>query len=467
VYRSIAIPFLCLFLSSGCAKTIGQQQSTSGDALPAVIPSANSQNPGSTAAGNNTTASNAPGANPQGQSTQPSAGPSSPFGKHSAGQHDLNPQAQIYRPRAVAKHGNRDHSEGDQQNTKQTDLCLKNEATKRGVDFFGTVVRGNALNDDQSYQDILKKHFNMIAPETELSLTSVCATEKDGTCDFNFEKIDKMAQFAIDQKISLRGTPLARPTNNPDWISKKQMDGNDALALFQKTITSTIQHFSTNFPGLIQYWDVVSDPLSSLDGKVRLQETPWSIIGGDANPSEYITEAFKSARLADPKLKLFYTDFDIENPSSNKFVSTYMLIKNYIQAKVPIDGIGFKIHGFYGVGSSQNEMTDAMQRFVDLGLEVQIVELDSPIQLEDNGTATPSFEKLQSAFYKKAIAACLNVKANPNTKLGCTAVVTNGFTDKYWTDEYNTPGLGCPLYFDKDLKPKAAYASILEALQGK
>ena len=58
---------------------------------------------------------------------------------------------------------------------------------------------------------------------------------------------------------------------------------------------------------------------------------------------EYIADAFKWARAADPAAKLYINDYNVEgiNPKSD---ALYDLVKTLKSQGVPIDGVGFQAH---------------------------------------------------------------------------------------------------------------------------
>jgi hypothetical protein len=124
-----------------------------------------------------------------------------------------------------------------------------------------------------------------------------------------------------------------------------------------------------------------------------------------------------------------------------------------IDRGVPIDGVGLQFHispkddteKFWG------GVKEHMQRIEALGLEVHITEFD--VRFKENWNAEA--EKQQAAMYARALQICLEVKA-------CKSFESWGFADDA-QDWYK--GMH-PYPFDKNYKPKAALASMLEVLDG-
>jgi endo-1,4-beta-xylanase len=97
-----------------------------------------------------------------------------------------------------------------------------------------------------------------------------------------------------------------------------------------------------------------------------------------------------------------------------------------------------------------------MKRLIDLGLEVQITELDVRLPVKDGAASEAELAK-QSRIYRDVVALCLKFPK-------CTAIQTWGVTDKYsWVPGWFR-GTGAALLFDMGYKPKAAYDGFAEAL---
>src|SRR5262249_12650756 len=140
------------------------------------------------------------------------------------------------------------------------------------------------------------------------------------------------------------------------------------------------------------------------------------------------------------------------NPKSDYI---YSLVQGLLAAGVPIHGVGLQMHtgGFFGPPSTTVEAN--IQRFVDLGLAVNVTELD--VQAANLGPDNPTRLAAQRVIYHDLVAACVAVP-------GCDTITTWGFTDRYtWIDDAFGPGQQ-PLPFDTNYVPKPAYFGITAAL---
>jgi endo-1,4-beta-xylanase len=118
------------------------------------------------------------------------------------------------------------------------------------------------------------------------------------------------------------------------------------------------------------------------------------------------------------------------------------MVKDFKQRGVPIDCVGFQSH-FNSASPVPSDYRANLQRFADLGVDVQITELD----IEGSGSA-------QATSYTNVVNACLAVSR-------CTGLTVWGITDKYsWRSS------GTPLLFDGNYGKKPAYTAVLTALGG-
>lgn len=107
-----------------------------------------------------------------------------------------------------------------------------------------------------------------------------------------------------------------------------------------------------HFKGKLYSWDVVNEPFQE-NGQLR-QNVFLQRLG-----ESYIAEAFKLAHAADPSVKLYINDYNIEgiNAKSN---AMYELVKKLKAQGVPIHGVGFQAH--YIIGQVPNNIQANFQR---------------------------------------------------------------------------------------------------------
>jgi hypothetical protein len=134
----------------------------------------------------------------------------------------------------------------------------------------------------------------------------------------------------------------------------------------------------------------------------------------------------------------------------------YELVRKLKRQHVPIDGVGFQMHIDARFPPTEAQLRDNFERFDDLGLSINVSELDVQVR-NVIGTRADKLA-LQKQIYHRVVAACV---ATPS----CEAVTTWGFTDRYsWID--STFGADDPLEFDDALARKPAYYAMVDGFAG-
>jgi len=284
--------------------------------------------------------------------------------------------------------------------------------------YFGAAVAANKLSDS-TYVGILDREFNEITPENEMKWD---ATEpSQGT--FTFSASDQIVAHAQAHGQRMRGHNLAWHSQQPSWVQ------NLSGTALRSAMVNHITQVATHFRGKIYAWDVVNEAFADGSGGGRrdsnLQRT------GD----DWIEVAFRTARSADAGAKLCYNDYNIDgvNAKSN---AVFAMVQDFKSRGVPIDCVGFQGHLTNGPPSDYQAN---LQRFANLGVDVQVTELDISGASQADGFAT-------------VVRSCLAVSR-------CTGITVWGIRD---SDSWRTGEN--PLLFDASGNKKPAYTSTLDAL---
>ena len=318
---------------------------------------------------------------------------------------------------------------------------------------IGVAVGPKNLIGDEAL--LIKRQFNSITAENAMKMISL--QRKEG--EFYWKDADSIVNFAVKNNIKIRGHNLCWHEQVPDWffIGKdgKEVTKEVLLQRLKTHITTVVKRYK----GKIYAWDVVNEAVDD-DPKNLLRNSKWQQILGD----EFIVKAFEYAHEADPDAKLYYNDYNTERPDKRENI--YKLLKNLIDKKVPIDGIGFQAHwSIYE--PSEEELRTAIQRFASLGLKIQFTELDLSVypwelkrrdkKPKEDDRFTPELEQKQLEKYKMAFKVFREFKS----------VITNvtfwNISDRStWLDEYPVRGRkNYPLLFDTNLQPKKAYWEVI------
>ena len=184
-----------------------------------------------------------------------------------------------------------------------------------------------------------------------------------------------------------------------------------------------------HYKGKLAAWDVVNEAFNE-DGSRRQSNL-------QSTGNDWIEVAFRTARAADPSVKLCYNDSNIENWSYGKTQGVYNMIRDFKSRGVPIDCVGLQTH-FTGGSSLPSNFQTTLSSFAALGVDVALTEVDVT-----NASTTQ---------YAGLTQACVNVPR-------CIGITVWGVRD---SDSWRSSE--SPLLFDGGGNKKAAYTSVLNVL---
>ena len=290
--------------------------------------------------------------------------------------------------------------------------------------YFGTAVAAYKLSDSV-YTGILDREFGMVTPENEMKWD---ATEPSQG-SFSYGSADQIVNRALARNQRVRGHALAWHQQQPGWAQ------NLSGTALRNAMVNHVTQVATHYQGKIYAWDVVNEAFADGGGGGR-RDSSLQRTGND-----WIEVAFRAAWAADPGAKLCYNDYntDGQNAKSN---AVYAMVQDFKSRGVPIDCVGFQSH-FNSASPVPSDYQANLQRFANLGVDVQITELD----IEGSGST-------QADNYRRVVQACLAVTR-------CTGITVWGIRD---SDSWRASGT--PLLFDGNGNKKAAYTSTLAALGG-
>ncbi|MFI7657555.1 endo-1,4-beta-xylanase [Micromonospora parva] len=302
--------------------------------------------------------------------------------------------------------------------TASAGTTLGASAAEKGR-YFGAAVATGKLSTSV-YTTILNREFNSVVAENEMKWD---ATEpQQGR--FSYTGGDRLVSHAQANGMSVRGHALLWHQQQPGWAQ-----GMSGSALRNAAINHVTQ-VATHFRGKIHSWDVVNEAFAD-GGSGGRRDSNLQRTGND-----WIEAAFRAARAADPGAKLCYNDYNTDGINA-KSTGIYNMVRDFKSRGVPIDCVGFQSH----LGTSlAGDYQANLQRFADLGVDVQITELD--VMTGGN----------QANIFGAVTRACMNVSR-------CTGITVWGVRDcDSWRGSDNA------LLFDCNGNKKAAYTNVLNAL---
>ena len=338
----------------------------------------------------------------------------------------------------------------------------------RYANYFrvGSVLNSGTVTNSTITAMILRE-FNSITHENELKPDATLVQSGSTNTDIkvSLNRAASILNFCAENNIGVRGHTLVWHSQTPEWFFKDnfQNSGNwvsqsvmdQRMESYIKNMFETIKR---QYPSLNLYaYDVVNEAVSDDSNRTANYggarepgygsgKSPWVMIYGD---NKFIEKAFSYARKYAPATcKLYYNDYN-EYWDHKRDCIASMCASLY--NKGLLDGVGMQSHinadmnGFTGI----NTYTAALQKYINIGCDVQITELDISTE---NGKFSA---KQQADKYEAIFKAAVNINKT-STKGKVTAVCVWGPNDKNtWIGSENAP-----LLFDANNQPKQAYYSV-------
>ena len=311
-------------------------------------------------------------------------------------------------------------------------------ATKAGM-YFGVAIQPGDILDENKAK-LIVQNFNAIVPENTMKMINIRPTKTL----WNFSDMDKMVDFAQKNKMMVRGHTFIWHQQNSTIVNQIR-NREDAFAL----IGENINQIMTRYRGKIACYDVANEIFNE-DGTFR--KSIWYKWCG----TDLYEEAFRMARAADPDAKLFLNDYSHEEAGTPKAEAFYEFVKSMVEKGVPIDGVGFQLHLCTDYGINEERLRENIRRFADLGLEVQFTEIDIRMKMPGSEADVA----IQKEMYE-TLMRILKDEPNVNTYM------TWGYTDATSWVPATFHGYGDAHLFDKDLKAKPVFGSLVELMKNK
>ncbi|MFB6136423.1 MAG: endo-1,4-beta-xylanase [Halobacteriaceae archaeon] len=302
----------------------------------------------------------------------------------------------------------------------------------------GSAVNGH-LDDDGRYRETLAREFDAATPEGAMKWAALRPSRET----FAFDRADRIAAFADEHDMYLRGHTLVWHHAVPTWLREGEFSGAELDALLREHVETVAGRYRDD----VDAWDVVNEPVTA----GGLRETLWKRGLGEG----YVERALRLADEAAPDTPLFLNEYGVARPNA-KFDALYDLAAGLLDAGAPLDGVGVQLHTTVDTAPTPAQFREVVRRFGDLGLDVHVTEMDVGLY-----TTEPGELERQAAVYAGVLETCLE---EPN----CESFVTWGFTDRYtWlqSDYYDGAASKAPLPLDESYDPKPAYEAMLETLR--
>ncbi|WP_243744729.1 endo-1,4-beta-xylanase [Streptomyces hainanensis] len=312
---------------------------------------------------------------------------------------------------------------------------LREAAAAQGR-FVGTAIADGKLSNT-TYTNIARTEFDSVTAENVMKWDTLEPSRNS----FNYAPGDRLVNFAQANDQQIYGHTLVWHSQLPSWVTNGGFNATELNSVMTNHITNVVTHYRDS----IEYWDVVNEVFNE-DGTLRGSVFQNTIGQG------YIANAFRAARAADPDAKLCINDYNVEGTNA-KSNGLYNLVSSLLNQGVPIDCVGLQSH--FILDQIPSTLQANMQRFANLGLEVNITELDIRMTLPADSAKLSR----QATQYASVVGTCLAV-AN------CGGITVWGFgdVDSWIPGVFDGQGAAC--LYDNNYAPKPAYNAMLTAFGG-
>ena len=312
------------------------------------------------------------------------------------------------------------------------------------------------------YFEMFKHHYSMAA-STVTFPDNLAPYNKGG--DYRWDAADRIINLMAYNGIPVHGHVLIWHESSPEWLTTGTKD--EVKSNLEQYINMVLTHFK----GRINSWDVVNEAIR--DGLTASQvsgnwkncvrtSTPWmknpwyDKLGGD-----YIELAFRTARAVNPDVTLYYNDYNLHD--QNKAEAVRKMIKDINDRyksetggdRNLIEGLGMQSH-YYGLDLNVEDVRKSLEKFITLGVEISISELDVSTISYQRGNGKDSVisekdETAQAVIYAKLFSLYKEYSAY------IKRVNMWGMDDgSSWISAGN------PCLFDWKLNAKKAYHAVID-----
>ena len=335
-----------------------------------------------------------------------------------------------------------------------------------GKPLIGTAVPTNFSTVFTAEESaLLATQFDSVTPENCMKWHALCPKEGE----YKFEPADRLVEFAAKNKQSVVGHTLIfnRDGNWPDWLFKDGEKEADAKLVW-KRIEDHVTKLMSRYAGRIDSWDVLNEFIEVPAPGYRVTDLT-RVLGAD-----YPERLFKIAAGIDPKAKLTYNDFSVEQPARLKAILAF--VRSLRDKGCKIDVVGNQSHFELGDRAADN-VSKMIQQFASEGFRCALTELDVDVisrarywnakTREQADKQNPYAEgcpakilEQQAKVYREIMEA---VKANIKQM---DRVTVWGLSDRHsWLNSWPWKRVNHGLLFDREAKPKPAFHAVADVLK--
>jgi len=344
--------------------------------------------------------------------------------------------------------------------TAQKEISSLKDVYKKDF-YIGTALSADQIEEkDKKVDSLICKEFNAITAENIMKSMFVHPVKDK----YDFALADKFVAYGEKNKMFIHGHTLIWHSQLAPWMAEIK-DSIEMKAFMKDHITTIVSRYK----GRVDSWDVVNEALNE-DGTLR-KSVFFNTLG-----EQYLIDAFKLAAAADPKVDLYYNDYNNEEPAKRQ--GTINLIKKIKAAGGKVDGVGIQAH-WRLESPSLEEIEKSILAYSAIGVKVAFTELDITVlpnpwdlkgadvnqNFEGSAKMNPYPESLPDSVQDKLAQRYSDIfKLFLKHKDKISRVTFWGVHDgQSWLNDWPIKGrTNYPLLFDTQLKPKKAYNALID-----
>jgi endo-1,4-beta-xylanase len=302
---------------------------------------------------------------------------------------------------------------------------------------------------DPAYHSILTSQFNLALVDNTPNWYFTDGGLRPSPDQYDFRGMDSVVGYAEANHMTIQSHHLV--WGEEKWLPPWLKNGNYSPSQLKDLIHQHIETVASRYKGQIAEWTVVNEAMARGQHFNGLHDWWADHTGG----TDYIDNAFRWARQADPNAALILNDFGNEHPGPIAD-ATYDYIKAARARGVPIDGVGLQMHIDGSEPPSKSDVTATMRRFASLGVSVYVTEFD--VNMANVHGSDADRDQKQAQIYYDMARACIESQV-------CKSFSILGVTDRENWYKYVMPATADPrpLPFDEDFQPKPAFFALRRA----
>lgn len=319
---------------------------------------------------------------------------------------------------------------------------LKVLAAQHGVQL-GMLAQPEQLTEP-AFGGVLTSQYSMITSDGQIHWDKF----RPSPTAYDFAPMDKEVAFAQAHNMTVQGHHLVWDEEDslPKWLKSSDYSHEQLMDILHEHIATTVGRYK----GRVTEWSVVNEPFSRMQHVFGLKAWWAENLG---NNTEYIDQAFRWARQADPDAKLILNDFynEAESPVSN---AMYEYMKSAKARGVPIDGIGLQMHVDLAHPPNKDAIVRNMQRFGKLGYKVYMTEFD--FRYNTTNKKIEERTMLETRLARDVVHACVEAG-------NCVSLTVFGMADQNSFARWLTHGRYRSYLFTSRYQPKPAFDAFRKA----